>query len=274
MWYHIFQIRVMRRGGGMKTRLKMIYWKSEKFLGKLLGHPEIMTQGEIFEELEENMKEAYLLMAPTDKKGCRVVKRMAAVTAFLFSVFLTAALTMPGEAFAYYLSVKATHIVSGAVTPYPGVTVTIKNPGSSIVLKTLQTGATGIAKFTLNGGSYIVSCATDRYEFTPLKKTVLLDSNKLLTFNAVDEAAVENIRRKLVAVIATFPELAVQTRRSPAYYQTVADEMAKVPGVQAADYSGDTLGTFYIKVRGGGVIGYRHIKGDMNENPSVRGHAH
>jgi len=38
--------------------------KGEKFwLGKLLEHPEIMTQGESLEELEENIKDAYLLMA-------------------------------------------------------------------------------------------------------------------------------------------------------------------------------------------------------------------
>jgi predicted RNase H-like HicB family nuclease len=38
----------------------MVYWKSERFwLGKLLEHPEIMTQGETLEELEENLKDAY-----------------------------------------------------------------------------------------------------------------------------------------------------------------------------------------------------------------------
>lgn len=47
----------------MKTKLKMIYWEGEKFwVGKLVEHPEIMTQGETLEELEENMKDAYLLM--------------------------------------------------------------------------------------------------------------------------------------------------------------------------------------------------------------------
>ena len=51
----------------MKTKLKMIYWKGEKFwVGKLLEHPEIMTQGETLEELEENMKEAYMLMNMDD----------------------------------------------------------------------------------------------------------------------------------------------------------------------------------------------------------------
>ena len=51
----------------MKTKLKMIYWKGEKFwVGKLLEHPEIMTQGETLEELEDNMKDAYILMAMED----------------------------------------------------------------------------------------------------------------------------------------------------------------------------------------------------------------
>ena len=48
----------------MNTKMNMIYWKGENFwLGKLLEHPEIMTQGETLEELEENVKDAYFLMA-------------------------------------------------------------------------------------------------------------------------------------------------------------------------------------------------------------------
>jgi len=43
---------------------KMLCYRFIKFwLGKLLEHPEIMTQGETLEELEENIKDAYLLMA-------------------------------------------------------------------------------------------------------------------------------------------------------------------------------------------------------------------
>jgi predicted RNase H-like HicB family nuclease len=49
------------------TRMTMVYWKSDQFwLGKLLEHPEIMTQGETLDELEENLKDAYLLMAMDD----------------------------------------------------------------------------------------------------------------------------------------------------------------------------------------------------------------
>jgi predicted RNase H-like HicB family nuclease len=51
----------------MKTKLKMVYWKGKKFwVGRLLEHPEIMTQGKTLEELEENMKEAFLLMTMDD----------------------------------------------------------------------------------------------------------------------------------------------------------------------------------------------------------------
>ncbi len=51
----------------MDKKLTMIYWKGDKFwLGKLLEHPEIMTQGETLEELEENLKDAYMLMALDD----------------------------------------------------------------------------------------------------------------------------------------------------------------------------------------------------------------
>lgn len=59
----------LERSGGacMKTKMTMIYWKTDKFwLGKLLEHPEIMTQGESLGELEENIKDAYLLMAMDD----------------------------------------------------------------------------------------------------------------------------------------------------------------------------------------------------------------
>ncbi len=49
------------------TKMTLIYWKSEKFwLGKLLEHPEIMTQGETLKELEDNIKDAYFLMATDD----------------------------------------------------------------------------------------------------------------------------------------------------------------------------------------------------------------
>jgi predicted RNase H-like HicB family nuclease len=45
----------------------MVYWKGEQFwLGKLLEHPEIMTQGETLEELEENLKDAYRMMVWED----------------------------------------------------------------------------------------------------------------------------------------------------------------------------------------------------------------
>ncbi len=62
----------------MKSKMTMLYWKSDKFwLGKLLEHPEIMTQGKTLEELEENIKDAYLLMAMDDVPEEYQVKEIA-----------------------------------------------------------------------------------------------------------------------------------------------------------------------------------------------------
>ena len=57
----------MRSKNNMDSKITMIYWKGEKFwLGKILEHPEIMTQGESIEELEENLKDAFKLMLMDD----------------------------------------------------------------------------------------------------------------------------------------------------------------------------------------------------------------
>ena len=51
----------------MNTKIKMVNWKGEKlWLGKILEHPEIMSQGETIEELEENLKDACKLMLMDD----------------------------------------------------------------------------------------------------------------------------------------------------------------------------------------------------------------
>jgi hypothetical protein len=56
-----------KAGPSAFSRMTMIYWKSKKFwLGKLLEHPEIMTQGRTLEELERNIREAFMLMALDD----------------------------------------------------------------------------------------------------------------------------------------------------------------------------------------------------------------
>ena len=51
----------------MNTKATMVYWKSKKFwLGKLVEHPEIMTQGRTVSELEENIQDAYRMMVMED----------------------------------------------------------------------------------------------------------------------------------------------------------------------------------------------------------------
>ena len=63
--------------GTAETKMTMVYWKSDHFwLGKLLEHPEIMTQGETLEELEENLKDAYLLMAMDEVPNSYQVKEI------------------------------------------------------------------------------------------------------------------------------------------------------------------------------------------------------
>ena len=62
----------------MRTKMNMVYGKGKKFwVGKLLEHPEKMTQGETLEELEENLKDAYLLMTMDDVPEEHKVKGLA-----------------------------------------------------------------------------------------------------------------------------------------------------------------------------------------------------
>lgn len=62
----------------MSLKKTMIYWKGDKFwLGKLIEHPEIMTQGETVNELEENIKDAYMMMVMEDVSKEHKVKEIA-----------------------------------------------------------------------------------------------------------------------------------------------------------------------------------------------------
>jgi predicted RNase H-like HicB family nuclease len=62
----------------METKLKMFYWKGEKFwVGKLLEHPKIMTQGETLEELEDNIRDAYAMMTLEDVPAQHEIKELA-----------------------------------------------------------------------------------------------------------------------------------------------------------------------------------------------------
>lgn len=66
------------RADGDDMKLTLVYWKGEKFwLGKLLEYPDIMTQAETLEELEENIKDAYHLMVLEDIPGDFKLKEIA-----------------------------------------------------------------------------------------------------------------------------------------------------------------------------------------------------
>jgi predicted RNase H-like HicB family nuclease len=75
-------IPLASKGSTMKQQveqsLTMIYWKGDKFwLGKLLEHPEIMTQGETIEELEENLRDAYISMFLDDVPDEYQIRKLA-----------------------------------------------------------------------------------------------------------------------------------------------------------------------------------------------------
>jgi len=47
------------------------------WVGKLLEHPEIMTQGETLEELEENIRDAFILMTMDEVPREHQVKELS-----------------------------------------------------------------------------------------------------------------------------------------------------------------------------------------------------
>jgi hypothetical protein len=64
--------------GSEMNKCTLIYWKGERYwLGKILEHPEIMTQGETLEELEDNIKDAYRLIVMEDVPPNYQVKEIA-----------------------------------------------------------------------------------------------------------------------------------------------------------------------------------------------------
>ena len=55
----------------------MVYWKGEPcWLGKLLEPPEVMTQGETIEALEEHLRDAYRLLILDDVPADAPVKML------------------------------------------------------------------------------------------------------------------------------------------------------------------------------------------------------
>jgi len=62
----------------MHATMTLVYWKTGRlWVGKLLEHPEVMTQGETLEELEQNIREAYLLLALEDVPAGYGVKTLS-----------------------------------------------------------------------------------------------------------------------------------------------------------------------------------------------------
>ena len=59
-------------------KVTMVYWKGEHFwLGKILEHPEIMSQGDTLADLEDHLKDAYRLLVLDDVPEDAQVKELA-----------------------------------------------------------------------------------------------------------------------------------------------------------------------------------------------------
>ena len=62
----------------MTPQLKVVFWKGERFwVGKFVDHPEIMSQGESLDELEQNLRDAYREMLMDDVPPAYQVKEIA-----------------------------------------------------------------------------------------------------------------------------------------------------------------------------------------------------
>jgi hypothetical protein len=75
----------------------------------------------------------------------------------------------------------------------------------------------------------------------------------------VTPAEIATVQRSIVAAVAQDARLAAQTPLGPADYAELGGRLAGIDGVEAAAYAGDVLGTVHVKVKGGGIIEYRHV---------------
>jgi hypothetical protein len=120
--------------------------------------------------------------------------------------------------------------------------------------QTHGTQATGTARVVVSATSTIKAIAF---------KTGVGQST---VFNALyqiqNSDPIETVRLLLVKVLDDDPKTETTTPLTPAEYGDLRNRLGAVPGVVAADYTGDTLGTFEIKVTNGGVFHWRHIKSD------------
>ncbi|PIQ37646.1 MAG: HicB family protein [Lysobacterales bacterium CG17_big_fil_post_rev_8_21_14_2_50_64_11] len=58
--------------------MKIVYWRGEHFwLGRVLDHPEIMSQGGSVAELEENLRDAWRELLLEDVPGTYTIKDIA-----------------------------------------------------------------------------------------------------------------------------------------------------------------------------------------------------
>jgi hypothetical protein len=74
------------------------------------------------------------------------------------------------------------------------------------------------------------------------------------------------VHAALLGVLDGDPRLTQQTALTPDDYEALSEKLAGVEGVEATDYTGDALGTIYVKLAAGGTFAYRHIDDDYDTN--------
>lgn len=81
--------------------------------------------------------------------------------------------------------------------------------------------------------------------------------------------AADEVFARISDAIAADPRTAAGAPLDPEVYEAIAVDLSKLPGVTAADYAVDTLGTITIAVEGGGQFVWRHQQNDFEEAASL-----
>jgi hypothetical protein len=161
--------------------------------------------------------------------------------------------------------VPLTPSFSPASGTYPDpqlVLITTTPDGATIVYTTDGSQPTHAHGMQVNGVARVVVSATSTIKAFAFKNGVGESAVSSAPYVIQQNDPLETVRLMLVKVLDDDPKTETTTPLTPAEYGDLANRLGAVPGVAAADYTGDTLGTINIKVTNGGVHHWRHITND------------
>jgi hypothetical protein len=161
--------------------------------------------------------------------------------------------------------VPLTPAFSPAAGTYPDpimVLITTTPADANIVYTTDGTQPSLSHGTQVTGAAHVVVSATSTIKALAFKTGVGQSTVFSAPYQIQNSDPFETVRLLLVKVLDDDPKTKTTTPLTPAEYGDLRNRLGAVPGVDAADYSGDTLGTFEIKVTNGGVYHWRHITND------------